>query len=74
MNDITDRTAGPVLDPHERPLGEGKRWAILVGFAAIVMAAALSVNHRNDAPATPAPSAAATPGPVTPAPPPQSGG
>jgi len=79
MNDIADRDAGPALAPNERPMGTGKRWAILLGFAALVMGAALSVDHKNDARDAPPPNAAApgptsTPGsaaaPVTPAPPP----
>ena len=29
------RQAGPALDPDERPSASGKRWAILLGFAAV---------------------------------------
>jgi hypothetical protein len=56
---IADRTAGPVLDPDERPASNGKRWAILIGFAAVVSIAAASVNHRSDKPAEEPPAAAA---------------
>lgn len=76
-NDIASREAGPLLEPNEKQQGEGRRWAILVGFAAMVMLAALSVNHNNDAPsAPPAASTATAPGLVTapPAPAPPSGG
>lgn len=45
---IANRDAGPVLDPDERPASNGKRWAILIGFAAVVFIAAASVNHRGD--------------------------
>lgn len=45
---MANREAGPVLDPDERPAGSAKRWAILIGFAAVVSVAAASVNHRSD--------------------------
>ena len=34
--------------PDERPASSGKRWAILIGFAALVSIAAASINHRGD--------------------------
>ena len=55
---MADREAGPLLEPGERPMSEGKRWAILLGFAAVVFAAAFSVNHEADQGS--APPAAAT--------------
>jgi hypothetical protein len=48
QNNIANREAGPVLDPNERPASNGKRWAILIGFAALVSIAAASINHRGD--------------------------
>ena len=37
-----------MLDPDERPASNGKRWAILIGFAALVSIAAASINHKGD--------------------------
>ena len=45
---IASRQTGPALDPDERPASSGKRWAILIGFAVLVLGAAASVNHRTD--------------------------
>ena len=75
MNDIRDRSAGPTLGQTERSQGDGKRWAILLGFAACAALAVFSVNHRNDTPATPSPATAAAPAPVaTPPAAPRQGG
>ena len=57
--DIANREPGPLLEPDERPASAGKRWAILIGFAALVFAAAFSVNHKGDQPNAP-PAATAT--------------
>ena len=46
--DIASRQTGPALDPDDRPASNGRRWAILIGFAAVVSIAAASVNHRAD--------------------------
>jgi len=65
-NNIANREAGPALKPDERPAGNGKRWAILIGFAAIVLGAATSINHRSDkADQPPAASAAQAPAPAS---------
>jgi hypothetical protein len=48
QSNIASRQTGPALDPDERPAGGGKRWAILIGFAVVVLGAAASVNHRTD--------------------------
>jgi len=56
---IANRDAGPALDPDERPVSDTKRWAILIGFAAVVSLAAASVNHRSDKPAEEPPAASA---------------
>jgi hypothetical protein len=48
QRDMANRAAGPALDPDERPMSSTKRWAILIGFAAVVSIAAASVNHRSD--------------------------
>jgi hypothetical protein len=56
---IANRHAGPALDADERPASSGKRWAILIGFAAVVSIAVASVNHRSDRPAEEPPAAAA---------------
>lgn len=48
QNNIAQREAGPLLEPSERPVSEGKRWAILIGFAAVAFLAAASVNHKGD--------------------------
>ena len=45
---MTNLQTAPALDPDERPATSGKRWAILVGFAAVALIAAASVNHRGD--------------------------
>jgi hypothetical protein len=58
QRDIADREAGPQLDSGQRPLGAGKSWAILLGFAAVVFLAAASVNHKRDAPNSEPPAAA----------------
>ena len=66
QSNITNRDAGPVLDPDERPASSGKRWAILIGFAALVSIAAASINHRGDErDAPPAASTATQPAPGT---------
>ena len=57
---IASREPGPVLDPGERPVSNGKRWAVLIGFAAVVSLVAASVNHRNDQPSEPPAAATAT--------------
>jgi hypothetical protein len=57
---IANRAAGPALAPDERPTGDGKRWAILIGFSAVVLLAAASINHRSDKPDEPPAAAAAT--------------
>jgi hypothetical protein len=59
-NDMTNREAGPMLDPDERPAGTDKRWAILIGFAAVVLLVASSINHQSDKPDQPPAAAAAT--------------
>jgi hypothetical protein len=59
-NNIADRDAGPLLAPGERPMSEGKRWAILLGFAAIVFAAAFSIDHKADQGSAPPAAATAT--------------
>ena len=65
-NNIANREAGPALKPDERPAGNGKRWAILIGFAAIVLGAATSINHGSDkADQPPAASAAQAPAPAS---------
>jgi hypothetical protein len=56
---IANREAGPVLDPDERPASSTKRWAILIGFAALVSVAAASINHRSDKPGEPPAASAA---------------
>lgn len=56
----------PALDPDGRQTSNAKRWAILLGFAAIVFGAAASINHRTDkADAPPAASAATAPAPAS---------
>jgi len=45
---IANREPGPVLDPDERPMSSAKRWAILLGFAAVLFLAAASINHKGD--------------------------
>ena len=61
---IADRQAGPMLDSDERPASSGKRWAILIGFAVVVLGVAASVNHRADqAEAPPAAANATAPAP-----------
>src|ERR1044072_7946296 len=57
--DIANREAGPLLEPNQRPASSAKRWAILLGFAALVFLFAFSVNHQGDQPAAP-PAATAT--------------
>jgi len=47
-SNLANRDAGAALNPDERPASSGKRWAILIGFAAVVSIAAASVNHRGD--------------------------
>ena len=63
QSNIADRAAGPLLDPGERPASSGKRWAILIGFAAVALGAAASVSHRSDKAEAP-PAAAATTAPA----------
>ena len=60
QNNMASRGAGPVLEPGERPASEGRRWAILLGFAAVAFLAAASVNHKADQPDAPPAAAAAT--------------
>ena len=48
MTNMANRETGPALAPDERPASSGKRWAILLGFAAAVFIAAASVNHNTD--------------------------
>ena len=57
---IPNRAHGPVLDPAEPAANTGKRWAILIGFAAVVLLAAASINHRSDKQDEPPAAAAAT--------------
>jgi hypothetical protein len=59
-NNIADREAGPLLEPGERPMSEGKRWAILLGFAAAVFLAAFSIDHTADQGSAPPAAATAT--------------
>jgi len=59
-SNLATRETGPVLDPDDRPAGSGKRWAILFGFAAVVLVAAASVNHRRDQPNEPPAASTAT--------------
>jgi hypothetical protein len=59
-NNIADRNAGPLLETGERPMSEAKRWAILLGFAAIVFTAALSIDHSVDQGSAPPAAATAT--------------
>jgi hypothetical protein len=79
-NNIADRNAGPLLETGERPMSEAKRWAILLGFAAIVFTAALSIDHSVDQGSAP-PATATQPAPPStsavapqPTPAPASGG
>jgi hypothetical protein len=60
QSNIANRGAGPALAPDDRPTGDRKRWAILIGFSTIVLLAAASVNHRSDKPDEPPAAAAAT--------------
>ncbi len=81
-NNVENREAGPLLESGERPMSEGKRWAILLGFAAVVFLAAFSVNHEADTgDAPPAAATATQPAPPStsavapqPTPAPRSGG
>ncbi len=68
--DIANREPGPLLDPDERPASNGKRWAILIGFAALVFLFVFSVYHKGDQPDA-LPAATATgPTPAAPVTPP----
>ena len=61
---MANREAGRMLNPDERPASNGKRWAILIGFAALVSIAAACINHKGDQPnAPPAASTATQPAP-----------
>jgi hypothetical protein len=60
QSNMANREAGPVLAPDERPASSGKRWAILIGFAALVSIAAASINHKNDQPSVPPAASTAT--------------
>ena len=60
QSNIANREPGPVLDPDERPASSGKRWAILIGFAALVSIAAASINHKGDQPSVPPAASTAT--------------
>jgi hypothetical protein len=63
QTDIASRQTGPAADP-DAPASSGKRWAILIGFAVVVLGAAASVNHRADkADQPPAAAAAQSPAP-----------
>ena len=48
QSNIGNRETGPLLDADERPASSAKRWAILIGFAAVLFVAAASVNHRTE--------------------------
>jgi hypothetical protein len=66
QTNIASREAGPALAPDERPASSGKRWAILLGFAAAVFVAAASINHSTDkADQPPAATAAQAPAPAS---------
>ena len=65
QQDIANREAGPLLKPGERS-STGKRWAILIGFAALMFLAVASVSHKGDE--TNAPPAASATGPTPAAP------
>lgn len=77
-NDIASREAGPLLEPGERPASSGKRWAILVAFAAVMFLGVASISHKGNDPAPPPAATTATgptpAAPVTPPATPQSGG
>ena len=67
--DSANREAGPLLEPNERPASNAKRWAILIGFAAVMFLAVVSINHKGDQPSAPPAASATGPtpaGPVTP--------
>jgi hypothetical protein len=69
-NDIANREAGPLLEPDERPAGSGKRWAILIGSAALMFLAVFSINHKGDQPSAPPAATATGPTPAAPVTPP----
>ena len=69
-NDIANREPGPLLEPDERPASTGKRWAILIGFAALVFLAVFSINHKGDQPNAPPAATATGPTPAAPVTPP----
>ena len=51
MTNETNTAAGEpgyAVEPDAPPASSTKRWAILIGFAAVVSIAAASVNHRTD--------------------------
>jgi hypothetical protein len=68
--DIANREPGPLLEPDERPASSGKRWAILIGFAAIMFLVAFSINHKGDEPSAPPAATATGPTPAAPVTPP----
>jgi len=66
QSNIQNRETGPLLDPDERPASSAKRWAILIGFAAVLFIAAASINHRGDPQnVPPAASTATAPAPAS---------
>ena len=69
--DIANREAGPLLAPDERPASSGKRWAILIGFAALMFLAVFSINHKGDQPNAPPAATATGPTPAAPVTPPR---
>ena len=70
QQDIANREAGPLLEPNERPASSAKRWAILIGFAAIMFLAVFSISHKGDQPAAPPAATATGPTPAAPVTPP----
>jgi hypothetical protein len=76
QHDIANREAGPLIEPGERPASSAKRWAILIGFAALVFLFAFSINHKGDQQSAPPAATATGPtpaAPVTPPPAPRGG-
>ena len=68
--DIANREAGPLLEPDERPASSAKRWAILIGFAALMFVAVFSISHKGDQPPVPPAATATGPTPAAPVTPP----
>ena len=52
------------------PRQHGKRWAILIGFAALMFLAVFSINHKGDQPDAPPAATATGPTPAAPVTPP----